>query len=112
VTSSSRWLLHSSAAPTLWSPAIERSLASKMSSLSGSGNWGLRTRGFCGERHAKDGGLWRVALQVQIEQLEQQVAALRSDSGADVPLIARGLLQLQRKGETTQSVPEHRGWVQ
>ena len=64
----------------------------------------LRTRGLCGERHPEDGGLWRVALQIQIEQLEQEVATLRSDSWTDVPLVGRGLVQLQRKCETTQSV--------
>ena len=64
----------------------------------------LRTRGFCRERHAKDGRLRRVALQVQFEQLKQQVAALRSDGGTDVPLVGRGFLQLQEKGEATQRI--------
>src|SRR5216683_3343269 len=64
----------------------------------------LRTSGLRRECHAKNGRLRRMSLQVQVEQLEQQITVLRSDGGTYVPLIRSGLLKLQAKGETTQSV--------
>jgi hypothetical protein len=59
----------------------------------------LRTCGLRRERHAEYCRLRRMGLQVQVEQLKQQFAALRSDCWTDVPFVGRGLVQLLAKGQ-------------
>ena len=58
---------------------------------------GLWTRCLRRKRYAKNGGWRRMCLQVQVEELEQEVAVLRSDGRPYVPFVSRGLLKLQNQ---------------